>query len=66
MRFCYKDCTWDTRLKAAVVTLRIDAGTNVDYTGYMVSPGPGLMRLKVARGSQSLGQTIIDVPMPSQ
>ena len=62
MRFCYTECSWDTRLQAAVARLRIDIGAASDYTGYMIFPSVGLMRLTVSGGSQPLGQTVIDVP----
>jgi hypothetical protein len=62
VRFCYTDCSWDRRLQVAVTNLRIDTGAASDYTGYMIFPSSGLMRLRVSKGSQPLGQTVIDVP----
>jgi hypothetical protein len=62
VRFCYTACSWDDRSKTAVVALRVDASSHLDYTGYMVFPTAGLMRLTVSRDSQPVGQTVIDVP----
>lgn len=61
IRFCYDACSWDTR-RSATVSLRVDPSNKGDRTGYMVFPGPGLMRLTVSNGSAVLGKAVINVP----
>jgi hypothetical protein len=41
VRFCYDSCDWIARLQRSVVTLAVNVGRHLDYTGYMVFPGPG-------------------------
>ncbi len=65
VRFCYTACSWDDRSQAAVAALRVDSSSHSDYTGYMVFPSAGLMRLTVSKDSRPAGQTIIDVPSSS-
>jgi hypothetical protein len=65
VRFCYTACSWENRSQTAVSRLQLDVSSHADYTGYMVFPGTGLMRLAVLKGSQSAGHTIIDVPSSS-
>jgi hypothetical protein len=38
---------------------------HLDYTGYMLFPGTGLMRLTVTRDGKPSGQTVIRVPPPT-
>jgi hypothetical protein len=57
VRFCYESCDWTTstgRLKTSSLTLRVDVGQHLDYTGYMVFPGPGLMRFSVSDARASM------------
>jgi hypothetical protein len=62
IRFCYGGCSWDTR-RSAIVSLRVDLSDKGDRTGYMVFPGPGLMRLTVSKGGAVLGNVVISVPV---
>jgi hypothetical protein len=61
IRFCYDGCSWDTR-RSATMSLRVDLNDRGDRTGYMVFPGPGLMRLTVSKGGAVLGNAVINVP----
>jgi hypothetical protein len=61
IRFCYQGCSWDAR-RSATVSLRVDLSDKGDRTGYMVFPGPGLMRLTVSKDASVLGQAVINVP----
>lgn len=65
VRFCYGGCSWDSRFQASVAVLRVDVGAHLDYTGYMVFPATGLMRLTVTKGGKPSGQTVICVPPPT-
>ena len=65
VRFCYGGCTWDSRLQAAVAVLRVDVGAHLDYTGYMLFPATGLMRLTVTKDGKPSGQTVIGVLPPT-
>jgi len=65
VRFCYGGCSWDTRLQASVAVLGVDVGAHLDYTGYMLFPGTGLMRLTVTKAGKPSGQTVIRVPPPT-
>jgi hypothetical protein len=65
VRFCYESCDWTTstgRLKTSSLTLRVDVGQHLDYTGYMVFPGPGLMRFSVSDAKGVYATVVIDVP----
>ena len=65
VRFCYTSCDWTTRngrLKTSSPTLRVDAGNHLDYTGYMVFPGPGLMRFSITDSSGTSATVVIEVP----
>jgi hypothetical protein len=65
VRFCYHNCDWTTsngRLKTSSPTLSVDAGQHLDYTGYMVFPGPGQMRLSVTDSSGATASVVIEVP----
>jgi hypothetical protein len=62
VRFCYNGCDWTSRLQSSVTKLSVDAGAHLDYTGYMVFPGPGLMRLSVSNSHGVIGVTVIEVP----
>ena len=65
--FCYSNagCDWVSRLQSSTPNLSVDAGRHVDYTGYMVFPGPGLMRLSVSDSLHVLGTVVIEVPQTS-
>lgn len=65
VRFCYVGCSWDSRLQASVAVLRVDVGAHLDYTGYMLFPGTGLMRLTVTKDGKASGQTVIGVSPPT-
>jgi hypothetical protein len=65
VRFCYEGCDWDSRLKASVVTLTVYVGRHLDYTGYMVFPGPGLTRLGATDSHGLIGTVVIEVPQIS-
>jgi hypothetical protein len=65
VRFCYGGCSWDSRLQASVAVLGIDAGAHLDYTGYMLFPASGLMRLTVTTDGKPSGQSVILVPPPT-
>jgi hypothetical protein len=65
VRFCYESCdstTRNGRLKTSSPTLRVDAGQHLDHTGYMVFPGPGLMRFSVTDSSGATATVVIEVP----
>jgi hypothetical protein len=61
VRFCYVGCNWDTRLNAPT-KLQVDIGRHGDYTGYMVFPGPGLMRLTATDSTGATHSVVIEVP----
>ena len=65
VRFCYVSCSWASRSQASVAMLRVDVGAHIDYTGYMLFPGTGLMRLTVTKDGKPSGQTVIPVPPPT-
>lgn len=67
VRFCYSNvgCDWSSRLTSSTTKLSVDAGGHLDYTGYMVFPGPGLMRLAVSNAETMLGSVVIEVPQTS-
>jgi hypothetical protein len=65
VRFCYSSCdstTRNGRLKTSSSTLSVDAGQHLDHTGYMVFPGPGLMRFSVTDSSGATANVVIEVP----
>lgn len=64
VRFCYSanGCDWDSRLQSSVSMVRVDLSAHLDYTGYMVFPGPGLMRLNASDSSGIVGTVVIEVP----
>jgi hypothetical protein len=64
VRFCYGSCDWNNRLNAPV-KLAVDVGKHSDYTGYMVFPGPGLMRLTVTDSAGMAAKVVIEVPQVS-
>jgi hypothetical protein len=65
VRFCYGSCSWDSRSQASVAVLRVDVGAHLDYTGYMLFPETGLMRLTVTKDGKPSGQTVIGVRPPT-
>jgi hypothetical protein len=65
VRFCYGGCDWNSRLQLSVTKLSVDVSAHLDYTGYMVFPGPGLMRLSVSDSHGVLGDAVIEVPQTS-
>ena len=65
VRFCYGTCSWDSRLQASVAVLGVDVGPHLDYTGYMLFPASGLMRLTVTKNGKLSGQCVILVPPPT-
>jgi hypothetical protein len=62
VRFCYSGCTWDSRLNAPL-KLPVEIGRHGDYTGYMVFPGPGLMRLTATESTGEAHTVVIEVPL---
>lgn len=64
VRFCYSNagCDWASRLTSSTTKLSVDASQHLDYTGYMVFPGPGLIRLSVSNAQSLLGSVVIQVP----
>lgn len=62
IRFCYSGCNWDTRLRTSVAAMTVDVGDHRDYTGYMVFPGPGLMRLTATDSHGVVASVVLDVP----
>lgn len=62
VRFCYGACDYATRLTSSVLTLDVDVSKHLDDTGYMVFPGPGLMRLSVLDSHGSQYSVVIKVP----
>ncbi len=62
VRFCYVSCDWSHRLESGA-SLKVDLDRHLDYTGYMVFPGPGLMRLTASTTDSVLGSVVIEVPM---
>lgn len=65
VRFCYGGCDWNSRLQLSVTKLSVDVSTHLDYTGYMVFPGPGLMRMIASDSHGTLGTVVIEVPQVS-
>jgi hypothetical protein len=65
VRFCYGACNWNARLQMSVVTLHVNAGSHLDSTGYMVFPGPGLMRLSASDSNGVVSTVVIEVPQIS-
>ena len=68
IRFCYAGCDWTSRtsrLQSSVAKLNVDISSHLDYTGYMVFPGPGLMRLSALKSQGNLGTVVIEVPQVS-
>jgi hypothetical protein len=67
VRFCYSNnaCDWTSRLQSSVVTLPVNVTSHLDYTGYMVFPGPGLMRLSASDSHGVVGVVVIEVPQVS-
>ena len=61
VRFCYSGCDWTDRLRSSVAVLPVDVSSHFDYTGYMVFPGPGLMRLTTTVYGP-VGSVVIEVP----
>lgn len=64
VRFCYSatGCDWASRLQSSVSTLPVNVSGRLDYTGYVVFPGPGLMRLNASDSSGIVGAVVIEVP----
>lgn len=64
VRFCYAQtgCDYSSRLTSSVVILDVDVDRHLDYTGYMVFPGPGLMRLIVSDSRGTKSSVVIRVP----
>jgi hypothetical protein len=62
IRFCYQQCAGDTSAQASVAELQVNTDPHVDYTGYMVFRGPGLVQLNVSKDNQTVASTVIDVP----
>ncbi len=62
IRFCYQRCTGDTATQASAAELQVNTDAHVDYTGYMVFRGPGLVQLTVSKDNQAVASTVIDVP----
>jgi hypothetical protein len=67
VRFCYSStgCDWTSRLESSVTTLRVNVSYHLDYTGYMVFPGPGLVRLSTRDSRDVVTSVVIAVPSPS-
>jgi hypothetical protein len=65
IRFCYDACDWNSRLQSSVPELSVDVSAHLDYTGYMVFPGPGLMRLSASDSEGTVGSVVIQVPQIS-
>ena len=67
VRFCYSNnsCDWASRLQSNVAILPVDVAGHRDYTGYMVFPGQGLMRLSVSDSHGVVGTSVIEVPQVS-
>jgi hypothetical protein len=61
VRFCYGGCGWNQRLNAPT-KFPVDVGQHLSYTGYMVFPGPGLIRLTVTESTGSAHTVVIEVP----
>jgi hypothetical protein len=61
IRFCYAGCRWNDRLNAPL-TLTVRTEPHLDHTGYMVFPGPGLMRFSVTDSSGATANVVIEVP----
>lgn len=64
VRFCYSSngCDWTSRTQSSVDQLPVEVGSHLDYTGYMVFPGPGLMQLRVSDPQGTVGTVVIEVP----
>ena len=64
VRFCYLSagCDYDSRPTSSVATLNVNVGAHLEYTGYMVFPGPGLMRLTVLDSHGTRSSVVISVP----
>jgi hypothetical protein len=54
-----------SRLQSSVATLPVNVAGHLDYTGYMVFPGPGLMRLSASDSHGIVGTVVIEVPQIS-
>jgi hypothetical protein len=67
VRFCYSStgCDWASRLQSSVTTLPVNVSDHLDDTGYMVFPGPGLMRLSTRDSRDIVSTVVIAVPSPS-
>jgi hypothetical protein len=65
VRFCYGSCDWNSRLQHSVASLPVNVGSHLDYTGYMVFPGPGLMHLSASDSHGVAGTVVIEVPQAS-
>jgi len=65
VRFCYGGCDWNSRLQLSVTKLPVDVSAHLDYTGYMVFPGPGLMRMSASDSHGNVGTVVIEVPQVS-
>ena len=65
VRFCYTGCDWSSRVQTSALTQIVDVGRHLDYTGYMVFPGPGLMRLSASDSRGVVGTAVIEVPQIS-
>jgi len=67
VRFCYSStgCDWASRLQSSVTTLAVNVSGLLDYSGYMVFPGPGLMRLTTRDSLDVVSAVVIAVPSVS-
>lgn len=67
VRFCYTNngCDCTSRLQSSVIALPVSVGSHVDYTGCMVFPGPGLVRLSASDSHGIVGTVVIEVPQIS-
>jgi len=52
-------------LQLSVSRLSVEVSPHLDYTGYMVFPGPGLMRMSASESHGNLGTVVIEVPKVS-
>jgi hypothetical protein len=62
VRFCYGACDWNSRLQVSVTRLSVDLSSHLDQTGYMVFPGPGLMRLTTRDPHGVMSSVVVEVP----
>jgi hypothetical protein len=62
VRFCYRACDLKSPVRTPIETLAVDVSAHLDYTGYMVFPGPGLMRLTTRDSHDVVSSVVIEVP----